>query len=236
MEIRTLIVDDEPLARQIIRQYAKDLGALQIKGECGDALEAINFLAKNEVDLIFLDINMPRLSGLDFLRSLSHVPQVILTTAYTDYALESYELNILDYLKKPFSFERFLKAVAKAEEQLKLRVQAQNTQTGNEFIFVKSNKKVHRVKLSDILFIEGLGDYIKIITLHAVLVTNLTMKKIEELLPVPDFCRIHKSYIVRFDQISSIDGNLVEIGNRKIPVGNNYRQAFFDRINQNFAG
>ncbi len=236
MEIRTLIVDDEPLARQIIRQYAKDLGALQIKGECGDALEAINFLAKNEVDLIFLDINMPRLSGLDFLRSLSHVPQVILTTAYTDYALESYELNILDYLKKPFSFERFLKAVAKAEEQLRLRVQAQNTQTGNEFIFVKSNKKVHRVELSDILFIEGLGDYIKIITLHAVLVTNLTMKKIEELLPVPDFCRIHKSYIVRFDQISSIDGNLVEIGNRKIPVGNNYRQAFFDRINQNFAG
>ncbi|MEL7588190.1 MAG: LytTR family DNA-binding domain-containing protein [Prolixibacteraceae bacterium] len=233
--IKSIIVDDEPLARQVIMQYAKEVPGLEIRRCCNNALEANRILKEEKIDLMFLDVNMPLLSGLDFLKNLQHPPLVVLTTAYSDYALEGYELNILDYLKKPFSFDRFFKAIQKAEEQLALMAQKTEPVKNNNYIFIKANKKMVRVEIEKILFIEGLGDYIKIHLNDSHLVTNLSMKKMEELLPPADFFRIHKSFIIRLDQIRSIEGNLIEIGKNKLPVGSNYRQAFNDLIDERFV-
>jgi DNA-binding LytR/AlgR family response regulator len=232
--IKAIIVDDEPLARQVIMQYAMEVPGLEIICCCGNALEANRILKEEKVDLMFLDVNMPVLSGLDFLKNLQHPPLVVLTTAYSDYALEGYELNILDYLKKPFSFDRFFKAIQKAEEQLALIGQKAGFRANTNYIFIKANKKTVRVGIEDIWFIEGLGDYIKIHLKDSHLVTNLSMKKMEELLPSNEFFRIHKSFIIRLDRIQSIEGNLVEIGKHRLPVGSNYRQAFNDLIDQRF--
>lgn len=228
--IRAIIVDDEPLAQQVINQYAKDIPNLEIVRSCNNAMEASAVLKSEDIDLMFLDVNMPRLSGIDFLKNLSKAPLVILTTAYTDYALEAFELNILDYLKKPFAFDRFFKAIQKVEEQLALLSQADRS--NEEYIFIKSNKKTIRVGFNEIFFIEGLGDYIKIHLKDHHLVTNLSMKKMEKLLPEADFYRIHKSFIIRFDKVIALMGNMVEIGNQKIPIGNNYRQAFQEIIDK----
>lgn len=228
--IKAIIVDDEPLAQNVIKQFAKDIPGLEIVCTCNNALEASSKLKETPVDLMFLDVNMPRLSGLDFLKNLNNPPLVILTTAYAEYAIEGYELNILDYLKKPFSFERFFKAIQKAEEQLALIHQKEETNA--EYIFIKANKKAVRVEFKSICFIEGLGDYIKIHLQDKHLVTNLSMKKMEELLPSDQFFRIHKSFIVRLDQIQSIEGNQLEIAGNKLPIGNNFRQEFQELINR----
>lgn len=234
MQIKAIIVDDEPLAQNVIIQYAKEIFNMEIICVCNDAMEALKALSTHKIDLIFLDINMPKLSGIEFLRNIKNPPLVIFTTAYTDYALESYELEAIDYLKKPFSFERFLKAVQKAGEQLKLiQIARQEEEIKDNYLFIKANKKVHKVSIDDIFFIEGLGDYIKIHLRETHLVTNFSMKKIEEMLPEKDFFRIHKSFIIRFDKISTIEGNLVEINKKKLPIGNSYRQDFFNRVNQN---
>lgn len=233
MNIRAIIIDDEPLARQVIMQYAKDIPELEIVCSCPDALAAGQTLREKKVELMFLDVDMPKLSGLDFLKNLTHPPLVILTTAYTDYALEAYELNILDYLKKPFSFERFYKAIQKAEEQislLRLRDSNPAPEERVSYIYIKANKKAIRIEIADIRIIEGLGDYIKIHTEKQQLVTNLSMKKMEELLSPEEFIRIHKSFIVRMDAIQSIEGNQVEIGKLKLPIGNNFRQEFNELI------
>ncbi len=232
--IKAIIVDDEPLARQVITQYSLEIPELEIVGCCNNAMEANRILKDEKIDLMFLDVNMPVLSGLDFLKNLQHPPLVVLTTAYSDYALEGYELNILDYLKKPFSFDRFFKSIQKAEEQLALLGQKQDSKSNPGYIFIKANKKMVRVEIEDIWFIEGLGDYIKIHTKDSHLVTNLSMKKMEDLLPAESFFRIHKSFIIRLDRIQSIEGNLVEIGKNRLPVGNNYRQAFNELIEQRF--
>jgi DNA-binding LytR/AlgR family response regulator len=233
--IKAIIVDDEPLARQVITQYSMEVPELEITCCCNNALEANRALKEEKVDLMFLDVNMPLLSGLDFLKNLQHPPLVVLTTAYSDYALEGYELNILDYLKKPFSFDRFFKSIQKAEEQLALIGQKAESRTNANYIFIKANKKTVRVGIEDIWFIEGLGDYIKIHLKDSHLVTNLSMKKMEELLPGDEFFRIHKSFIIRLDRIQSIEGNLVEIGKHRLPVGSNYRQAFNELIDKRFV-
>ena len=231
--IKALIIDDEPLAQNVIKQFAKEIPELEIICTCNNAMEASSKLKETQADLMFLDVNMPKLSGLDFLKNLQNPPLVILTTAYSDYAMEGYELNILDYLKKPFSFERFFKAFQKAQEQISLR-RAHLTQDKTEYIFIKANKKAIRVELKSIYYIEGLGDYIKIHLPNKHLVTNLSMKKMEELLPANDFFRTHKSFIIRLDQIQSVEGNLIEINGNKLPIGNNFRQAFQELINKHF--
>lgn len=238
MEISALIIDDEPLAQQVVEQYAKKIDNLRITGKCNDALEARQKLQEAPVDLIFLDINMPALSGISLLRTLPHPPLVIFTTAYEEYALQSYELNAIDYLKKPFSFERFLKAFQKAEELLRLKREPAPTGSSPgtpDHIFIKSNKKTFRISFADILYIEGLGDYIKIHLKNQHLVANLTMKKMEELLPSDTFYRIHKSFIISLPQVESIEGNLVTINRKQLPVGNNYRQEFFHLIESRTA-
>ena len=234
MNIKAIIVDDEPLAQNVILQYTKDIHNLEIVAVCDDALEALKTISELDVDLMFLDINMPKLSGIDFLKSIKNPPLVIFTTAYTDYAIEGYELNALDYLKKPFPFDRFLRSVQKADEQLKLlHATYPEEHIENNFLFIKANKKVHKVSIDEIYFIEGLGDYIKIHLKNTHLVANLSMKKLEDLLPSSEFLRIHKSFIIRFDKISTIEGNLVEINSHKLPIGNSYRTDFFEKVNRN---
>lgn len=233
MKIKALIIDDEPLARNVIEQFAQKLPNLIIEGSCSDAICAHQMLQEKSIDLLFLDINMPKLSGISFVRNLKNPPLIIFTTAYSEYALEGFELNAIDYLKKPFSFERFCQAFFKAEELIHLKkgIPA-DTEPKNEFLFIKSNKKSVRVRFSEILYIEGLGDYIKIHLKDQKIVTNLSMKRIFSLLPENKFYRIHKSFIIALDHIDSIEGNLVEINKNKLPVGNNYRQDFMQLMDQ----
>lgn len=238
MEIKGIIIDDEPLARNVIREYAKKIPTLNIVGECEDAICAHQTLQTKKVDIIFLDINMPKLSGIEFLKNLKNPPLVIFTTAYSEFALDGYELNIIDYLKKPFSFERFCKAYFRAEEMHLLKLSASNNdvvEKQRDFIFIKSDKKSIKVNISNIMYIEGLGDYIKIFLNDKKLVTNLSMKKIENLLPGTQFYRIHKSYIISLDKVESIEGNMVKINNTQLPIGNSYRQDFMIHIKQFLA-
>ena len=229
MEIKAIIIDDEPLARNVIIEYARKITSLSIVGECSDAISAHRLIQDKKADLLFLDINMPKLTGIEFLKTLKNPPLVIFTTAYSEYALDGFELNIIDYLKKPFSFERFCKAYFRAEELLLLKQSVSKTdlvEKQNDFLFVKSDKKTIKVKIADILYIEGLGDYIKLYLTDKKLVTNLSMKKLENLLPPDRFYRIHKSFIISLDKIESIEGNMVKISNTKLPIGNLYRQEF----------
>ncbi len=238
MEVKALIIDDEPLAQNVIKQYANKLPELVITGTCNDAICAHKFLQEQPVDLIFLDINMPKLSGISFLKNLKNPPLVIFTTAYSEYALEGFELNALDYLKKPFSFERFCKAYFRAEELLQLKEDSQSVKTENietNFLFIKTNKKMVKVNFSEIFYIEGLGDYIKIHLADKKLVTNLSMKKIHSLLPQKDFYRTHKSFIISLDKIDAVEGNMTIINNNKLPIGNSYRQEFIKLVKNYLA-
>ena len=182
---------------------------------------------------------MPKLSGISFLRNLKQPPLVVFTTAYSEYALEGYELNAIDYLKKPFSFDRFCKAYFKAEELLQLKNAAKTTEkktvVSSDFLFIKSNKKTYKIGYSEIFYIEGLGDYIQVHLKDQKIVTNLSMKKIMELLPEEQFYRIHKSFIISLDKIKLVEGNMVAINNNKLPIGNSYRQNFMQFINNYLA-
>ncbi len=233
MKIKALIVDDEPLAQNVIQQYAQKLPDLIIAGTCNDAICANKVIQETPVDLLFLDINMPKLSGISFLKNLNNPPLVIFTTAYSEYALEGFELNAVDYLKKPFSFERFCKAYFRAEELLLLKQNKtvpENSHPQQDFLFIKSDKKTIKVKFSEIFYIEGLGDYIKLHLSDKKIVTNLSMKKIIELLPKNLFYRVHKSFIISLDKIESVEGNMVKINSMKLPIGNSYRQDFMQFV------
>lgn len=216
--IRCLIVEDEPVARDILRQYIVDTPNLNLEGECNNALTALDFLNLQTVDLIFLDINMPKLSGIDFIKSLRNPPKIILTTAYSEYALESYELDVLDYLLKPFSFERFLKAVSK------FPVSA-NTPVIDDLI-VKADGKTYRVSVSDILYAESLGDYITLVTTNNKLTFNQSLKSFLNQLPESEFIRVHKSFIVSLKNIDYVEGNLISISETMIPIGKAYKEDF----------
>lgn len=234
--MRCLVVDDEPLAHKIISNYCDNLSFLEIVKKCHSAFEAINYLNENEVDLIFLDINMPKLKGLDFLRTLKKPPLIIITTAYQEYAMEGYELSILDYLLKPFSFERFLKAVNKAVDQNKL-LQASikptkntqeliNTSTDTieqKSIFIKGDKKIHQVKLNTILYLESIGSYVKIHLENEMIITLDRLTNFENTLPKNLFLRIHRSYIIAINKINTIEGNRIKINEIEIPIGQTYK-------------
>ncbi len=242
--IRTIIVDDEPLALDVLETYIEQVPELELVARCSNALEANKVLAEEEVDLMFLDIQMPQLTGIDFLKSLVRPPLVVFTTAYPNYAIEGFELDALDYLLKPISMERFLKAVNRAADMLKLRhaddqpatEPADDTlQAEDDFIFVKADKKLVRVNYDDVLYIEGLKDYVIIRMEKGRVITLQTMKSLEDKLPRNRFQRIHRSYIVNLDKIQAIIGNMVEViekGQVKhLPVGKNYREALLAIIN-----
>jgi DNA-binding LytR/AlgR family response regulator len=231
MKIRCLIIDDEPLAQRVIERYVQDLPFLEITGKAANAMDALEVLKSGEIDLIFLDINMPKLSGIEFLRTLQHSPLVIITTAYAEYALQGYELNVMDYLMKPFSFERFVKAIQKVRDILEGKEStageiSHQKSTQGDYIFIKSSKKTYRVNFTDILYVEALGDYIKIFTTDRMIVSYHSMKNIEKILPPERFPRIHKSYIVSMAKVEVIEGNQLKIRDKWIPIGTNYKADF----------
>jgi DNA-binding LytR/AlgR family response regulator len=231
--MKCLIVDDEPLAQQVLEEFSGRVPFLEIVGKCSSASEAIEVLHSIPIDLIFLDIHMPRLSGLDFISSLQNPPQFILVTAYSEYALQGFNVNATDYLMKPVPFDRFLKAVTKAYELYDLRNKDPHN-TGNagaRFMMVKSGYQTVKITFDTITYIEGLKDYVKIYTEGKKPVLSLlTMKGLVETLPSDRFLRIHKSFIVATDRISTISRNRVMIGDKWIPVGENYREEFRKRL------
>jgi len=221
-----MIIDDEPLSRDVLRKYIGELKDLSLLAECRDAFEATALLGREQVDLLFLDINMPGLSGISFARSLTVSPMIIFTTAYPEYAVEGFELNALDYLVKPFSFERFLTAVNRAQKRLMEQNPENDT---SRKIVLKADKKIYALEFSDMDFIEGQGDYIKIHLSDKVLVVHHTLKNILESLPKEDFMRAHKSYVVNLRKINFIEGNQVRIGGHMIPVSPPNREELIQR-------
>ena len=225
-----IIVDDEPLARQGMEMNIANLPSLQLMGSFGDALSASDFLHKQQVDLMFLDINMPVLNGLDFLKSLKDSPLVIFTTAYPQYALESYELDAIDYLVKPIRIERFLKAVNKAENHLRLLQQESGNnkveKIEDDFIYIKADRKFFKIWFKDILYIEGLKDYVIIYTKDNKIITSMNVKTIAAQLPTALFARVSKSYIVNTMHITSFDNELIYIQNNEIPLGQGFKDEF----------
>ena len=220
--IRCLIVDDEPLSRQVLKGFVADHPDLELAGECKDALEAMSFLEKYEVDLLFLDINMPKLSGVNFYKSLHKKPEVIFTTAYSEFAVEGFELNAIDYLMKPIAFERFIKAIQKVKDKL-----GQNSTSlpVQDYIMLKADKKMYRTPYEDILFCEALGDYVKVHLKDKVLIVTTTMKKLLAELPEQIFLRTHKSYIINKTKVEYIEGNQIKIGSQMISIGQSYRDV-----------
>ncbi len=217
-----MIVEDELLAQQVIQNHLQKMAQFELVAVCSNALQAATVLDKQEVDLIFLDIQLPGMTGLNFLRSLQNPPLVVLTTAYSEYALESYEFNVIDYLLKPISFERFSKAINKIVDG-RLYTQAAKENMPADHIFIKCNSKFFKVNFSEIIYIEGMKDYLKIHTAEYKLVTHQTMAEIEQLLPVKQFIRVHKSYIVSTNYIKTVFGNSIEMEMITIPVGNSYK-------------
>jgi DNA-binding LytR/AlgR family response regulator len=236
MKLKCLIVDDEPLAQDILKEYAGNCQSLELLKVCSDAFEAGEFLQSHPVDLIFLDINMPRLSGISFVKTLNHPILIIFTTAYPEYAAEGFEANAVDYLVKPFSFERFMKAVNKAIEWAEFRKKKENPQDSDsiqnqEFILLRSDKKIFKINFDDILYFESVGDYIKVFCTDKKIIIHETVKNLISQLPLNQFIRVHKSYIVSVTKIRLIDGNQVDVAGQKIPIGLVFKEELLKRLN-----
>lgn len=229
-----LVVDDEPPAREVLKRYIEKLPMIHLAGECSNALEVISFLRSNEVDMIFLDIRMPQLSGLELVNTLSHPPKIIFTTAFGEYALQSYELDAVDYLLKPIKFERFVKAVNKALPLTLLPSAVDETghpkivvPQSDNFLYFRSDRKMVKVILKDILYIESLKDYVKIVTENGPVVTKYSMAALEAMLPAPDFLRIHRSFIIACKHIRAYTSSHLQLGIQELPVGKLYQREVF---------
>lgn len=235
MKINCLIVDDEPPAREVLKRYVEDMPTLKLVGECANAIQAITTLQQEDVDLVFLDIRMPQINGIDFLKAIKTPPKVIFTTAYTDYAVEGYELDVVDYLMKPIRFERFLKAVNKAfppqgnrqvREEKSLIEEAKST----SFVYFRVDRKMVKVLLCDILYIESMKDYIKVFTSGNAFITKQSISAVEAMLPENAFLRIHRSFVVSLNKINSFTNELIGIGNTELPIGKLYRNTVLKRL------
>ncbi|MES1217773.1 MAG: LytTR family DNA-binding domain-containing protein [Bacteroidota bacterium] len=234
MIINCIIIDDEPLARKGLREYIADIDFLGLAGEFDSPLKAVELINKGDIHLLLLDIQMPKITGLDFLKTIHQPPPVIFTTAYPQYALDGFELNALDYLVKPVSFDRFLKAAMKAKEYYEVR--QKNSVKENEFpvspdyFFVKADNKLMKIAYDDILFIEALQNYVTIHTKDKKHITYLTFKSVEEYLPADKFIKTHKSYIVSLSKIDSIEGNEIHIGSHHIPISRNEKEEVMEKL------
>jgi len=231
MKMNCLIIDDEPIARKGLREYILENDCLNLVGECEDALRASKHLSEHAIDLIYLDIQMPKISGIEFLRTLRHPPLVIFTTAYPDYALEGYSLDVVDYLMKPITFERFLKATQKALEVFQMKRLAEDkrpVQPGH--FFIKSDSKYEKVAFPDVRYVESLQNYVVIHTSEKKLIAYMTLSGLEQQLPADQFIKVHKSFIVSIASVKSIDGNEIVIGNARIPISRMLKDAVVERI------
>lgn len=228
-KIKCLVIDDEPPAREILKKYIAGVDLLQLAGECSNAVETLSFLQTNSVDLLFLDIKMPHILGTSFLRTLKNPPKVIFTTAFRKYAIEGFDLNAVDFLLKPISFERFLQAVNKVME-MSIDV-AENRNPLNEivsdqshpFLYFRADRKMVKVFLEDILFIESLKDYIKVVTTNKAIISKQSISSLEEMLPKNAFVRVHRSYIIAVNKIDTYNTDMIEIGKKEIPIGRLFR-------------
>src|SRR6187397_2509148 len=232
IQIKCIIVDDEPMARDVIRRYIEKVPTLKLVGEFGNAIDATVFLQEHMVDMIFLDIKMPQLSGTEFVRSLRNVPKIIFTTAHREFAHEGFELDVIDYLLKPIRFDRFLRAVNKAFPQKQQEIAThgliitEESKTATSFIYLRVDRKMIRVLLNDILYIESDKDYVKVFTEKGFIITRQTISSVEVMLPESQFIRIHRSYIISLTKIKSFTAETVEIGNKEFPIGKLYRNNF----------
>lgn len=232
MKIKCLIVDDEPLAIEIIESYVERIASLEVAGTFRNAIQAFDYLQSGGVaDLIFLDIQMPKLTGIEFLKTIKNPPHVIFTTAYREYALEGFELEALDYLLKPISFDRFMKAVSKAVPQTSAEtVKTSVAIDDDDFIFFKCDKKMIRISLGEIYYIESIKDYVKIKTTTKEIVTHQKISVLETKLPAKYFIRVHRSFIVNIPRIESYSASEVELNQESIPIGRNYKQNVMDKL------
>jgi DNA-binding LytR/AlgR family response regulator len=233
MKFNCLIVDDEPIAREIVKTYCGHLPYLNIVASSGNALEAKAILFEQKVDILFLDINMPVMDGVTFLKTLKNPPQVIFTTAYKEYALDAFEHSACDYLLKPFSLERFIVAVDKAMERLQVPTISVNENADGkmeDYIFIKTDGKIFKIQHQDLLYAEASGNYTKIVTSQNTLLPAMTFSSFEELLPKSVFLRIHRSFIINKSKIDHIEGNRLFIDKTEIPIGSNYRDGFLREL------
>ncbi|WP_282136490.1 LytR/AlgR family response regulator transcription factor [Seonamhaeicola maritimus] len=231
MKIKCLIIDDEPLAITVIENHLKNFDHIEVVETFNNPLKAYRVLEQEKIDVIFLDINMPQMTGFSFIENLSYKPLIVITTAYREYAVKSFELDVLDYLVKPIPFNRFLKTVNKIYQQVYVSSTTADASLQQEpHIFLKVNKKLIKVNLNDILYIESLKDYIKVITSLGDYVVHKSLSSITEELPQSNFMRIHRSYTISINKVIALDGNTVEISNRKIPIGRNYLKQTKERI------
>lgn len=238
MKTKCLIIDDEPLARDLMRSHISKLENFEIVAECGDAMKAMQELRDQKVDLMFMDIQMPQITGIEFLKILKNPPKVIITTAYREYAIDSFELDVVDYLLKPITFERFLKSVNKyyqvSQEEIPVAAPVSDViQSEEAFIYVKENKRVIKVNLSEILYIEGLSEYVQIYTDRKKIITKTSMTSLEEKLPNDGFLRIHKSFIVSLSRIEAFTAHTIEVPGKELPIGRSYKNTVLDALQLN---
>ncbi len=235
--IRTIAVDDEPLALQLVTGYIKKTPGLELAGSFDNPQEALEYVINENVDLIFIDIQMPDLTGIEFTRALTGGPRVVFTTAYEKYALEGFKLDVVDYLLKPFSYEEFLKAVGKAARLIRIEHgEQEKVESNSEFLFLKSDYKIRRINFNDILYIEGLKDYVKVYTAGTPnpVLSLITMKLLEAKLPVAKFMRVHRSFIVNLERIETIERSRIVFGKAYIPVSEQYKDKFQEFVDRNF--
>ena len=226
MQIKAIVIEDEPLALKKLVGFINRLDYLVLLQAFDNAIDAIGFLKNNTVDLIFLDIQMEEFTGIQFLETVQHRPKVIVTTAYDKYALKGYELDLTDYLLKPYTFERFVKAV----ERVVAYYSQLTTALGSDYVFIKTEYRLEKVKLSEILYIEGMSEYLRIVSADRKIMTKLNFREIEEKLPKNNFVRVHKSFLVALDKIENVERNRIKISDMHIPVSDTYRGNFYEKI------
>jgi DNA-binding LytR/AlgR family response regulator len=231
MKLKCVIIDDEPIARKVLQEYISDIDWLELAGQAENPLRAMNLLNGNDIDILLLDINMPKINGIDFLKSSKCGASVIITTAYTEYAVESYGLDVLDYLVKPIGFDRFLKACNKAREASELKkLSKEPPQKANDHFFIKSNNQIEKVFYHDLLYAEAMLNYVMLYTHTKKMMVYVTIKSLEEQLPSDLFIKVHKSFIVNIGKIKSIEGNVLDIGNEKIAISQGLREKVVNEI------
>ncbi len=231
MKLKCVIIDDEPIARKILQEFVEEIGFLELLGEAENPLKAMPLLNGNDVDIVFLDINMPKLNGMDFLKSLKHKASIIMTTAYAEHAVESFGLDVLDYLIKPIPFDRFLKACNKAKEIGELKKSAHlQPAIVNDHFFIKCNNQIEKVFYDDLMYAEAMLNYVMLYTSSKKMMVYVTIKNLEEQLPSGTFIKVHKSFIVNMNKVRSIEGNMLDIGNEKITISQSLREKVIAEI------
>jgi DNA-binding LytR/AlgR family response regulator len=234
MKLKCIIIDDEPVARKVLQEFIEEIDYLELTGQAENPLKAMALLNDNEIDIIFLDINMPKINGIDFLKSSKTNANIIMTTAYAEYAVEAYGLDVLDYLVKPIAFDRFLKACNKAKEWKEMK--ASKGTTGNQpnkssdHFFIKCNNQIEKVFYTDLVYAEAMLNYVMLYTTSKKMMVYVTIKSLEEQLPADIFIKVHKSFIVNINKIKSIEGNILDIGNEKITISQSLREKVINEI------